>query len=1097
MSNPAFKFLQEKPLEAAGGSQSKFGHEEIANTLVEIVKNCPAPFTVGLFAKWGSGKSTVANSLASKLPRENIPVVLFDVWKHEGDALRRTFLKETVRQLKDAGKNFFDQDFMLDEKLEQSVSRSSESRFVFQKEKLMQLAWPIIIGLAAVAITGWAADYFGYLDFYQYFITALFGTATAGGLLLWLAKQSLQLFSTETINYGNDKFSDPHQFEQEFGRVLGALKNPRVLIIFDNLDRVMHDKVAEVLSTVKTFLEPQDIADKEREVVFLVPCDAKAIKQHLSSVYNPADKTGENNHAFDPDEFLRKFFNTIVWIPDFIPSELEAFARAQLRETKVALFDNDYVAWIITKAFRNNPRQVIQFTNILLANYLLVEQRQGADKDFPDGFLKDNIPQLTKYLVLNQLFPDDMDKLREKKVLDLDEAVEPSSELKLSQEFLDFVTQTKNIPIPDLRTYFTLRRSEQEKKFPGFESFIALLEDRSVDDASKYFDQLGDFSQPDLVADFSQAIKEELESKVNPVSTVNLIHTLLAVLKTRSIALAGTLYEEINNVLTTRCKEELHTISPEILNDAFLVKKANYRPSVISQWLTVLEDVGSNTNKYKSDRNFSRSVLSILASQPDYLTNGQPQKAREILSNYYASDIDIAKAIVQSSSSQTALVNADYLRNMVNAIPTSGNADDISARLAVLNDFEDGLLRSAGPEQIVKKFSEIQTAQNQNTKPESFAEKIKILTQFRAFISKHKAIVPTATAATRDLFVDSLNAGFNAPSDHELRSAFVPILFEMRQYATDPKKAEIDQFISSWAGNIRPDAFGTSLDSLSQADQQAFFAGTIYENTANRALSDNDFRKVFFSRLTDDKKADFLKRLISSDINRAFDYFESLDPKDAKHVFSIIGTLWDRFDSLNASQRQRLFKFVNDHKGDSDAAVRDVLATKISNCLHTMDVGLQQIGLEALNGASTHISKELKRRIVKETFDWIRKPEVSPKYQTHAIRGIVFNSDQFNAEEQKELIHFLFDETIRKSQNQGHINGAFELLKELKPKYEERQQNFDDVKARIEQEGNLDLKKVLIEGLNSLRPSKTNKETNQEFWDWVQTQVDGLNPSTP
>jgi hypothetical protein len=82
-------------------------------------------------------------------------------------------------------------------------------------------------------------------------------------------------------------------------------------------------------------------------------------------LYNPAEKEG-TSHAFDPDEFLRKFFNTIIWIPDFIPSELEAFARARLKETGVPLLDNDYVAWIITKAFRNNPRQIIQFTNILL-----------------------------------------------------------------------------------------------------------------------------------------------------------------------------------------------------------------------------------------------------------------------------------------------------------------------------------------------------------------------------------------------------------------------------------------------------------------------------------------------------------------------------------------------------------------------------------------------------------------------------------------------------------------------------------------------------------------------------------------------------------
>ena len=64
MSNDDFNFLSERPLKTSKElSDSEFGHEEIATTLVKIVKKCPAPFTIGLFAKWGSGKSTVAFSL--------------------------------------------------------------------------------------------------------------------------------------------------------------------------------------------------------------------------------------------------------------------------------------------------------------------------------------------------------------------------------------------------------------------------------------------------------------------------------------------------------------------------------------------------------------------------------------------------------------------------------------------------------------------------------------------------------------------------------------------------------------------------------------------------------------------------------------------------------------------------------------------------------------------------------------------------------------------------------------------------------------------------------------------------------------------------
>lgn len=215
-----FKFLEEKPLKTTEEfSNSKFGHEEIADTLVNITKECPAPFTIGLFAKWGSGKSTVANSLLKKLPKENVPVILFDVWKHEGDALRRTFLKDAVRQLKAYGQDFFDQNFELDEKIEQSISRSSDSKFKFQSEKFKQL-WPWITGgLFVLGVGAFLANKYTFWDPFILFTSTLFGSVTAGTLLIWLVKQSLQLFSTETVTYGVDKFSDPHQFEEEFGRI--------------------------------------------------------------------------------------------------------------------------------------------------------------------------------------------------------------------------------------------------------------------------------------------------------------------------------------------------------------------------------------------------------------------------------------------------------------------------------------------------------------------------------------------------------------------------------------------------------------------------------------------------------------------------------------------------------------------------------------------------------------------------------------------------------------------------------------------------------------------------------------------------------------
>ncbi len=1072
------KFLEEKPLKTEEQfSNSKFGHEEIAATLAQIVKKCPTPFTLGLFAKWGSGKSTVANSLKKRLPSTKIPVVIFDVWKHEGDALRRTFLKETVKQLKGYGEDFFDQDFQLNEKLEQSISRDSESKFKFSGDKFNQLGLPIIISIAALVILAVASDYFNFFDQYLYFISALFGSATAGGILLWIIKQSLQLFSTETVTYGVDKFEDPHQFEEEFGNILGALKNARVLIIFDNLDRVVHDKVAEVLSTIKTFLEPGDIADKKKEVVFLVPCDARAIKQHLSNVYGTSDK-----FIFDPDEFLRKFFNSIIWIPDFIPAELESFARVQLKETGVKALDNDHVAWIITKAFRNNPRQVIQFINILLANYLLVLEREGAGKDFPDGFLLENIPQLTKYLILNQLFPEESEVLREKKILDIkDVKKEDFEDTDKKDEFLEFVDQTRTIPIKNLRIFFTLRRSEQEKKFPGFDSFIALLEDRKSEDSKKYFLQIGDFSNPGLINDFSQAIKTELETKANPVSSINLIHSLLDILLENNLSLTNTFYEEVNNILNGRCKEQVHIVSPDILDKTMLIRNSAYRSGIINQWINVMYDLKRGQNKYQIDLLFVEKIFTIFAKNYQYLSKEQIQQVQDLLKSYLSNNIELAKITTSVPEFQKLVITDEYIKNFMESIPDGGTPDDVSARLNLLNLMDKDSLNKVGADPIVVKMTKIQNSENQNSRPD-LSDKEKIIKEMDKFIKENSELFSSAPDASRDSFANSLIDGSTSLPDWDQRASFIPILFETSKHSTAQSVANINSHLNSFFSNAGLNSVDKVFLELSAEDNKTFFDGPLYTSAETRAITDEKFRVNLFSKLSENRKKDFLSSFFAKDLSLSMQFIESVG--ENKIIFETFDPIWNQFDNLSPAQKQTILRFINSRKAGNVANIREVMTDRITACLVSTDQSLQQVGLEAFNEAKTHIANPLKRKIIKESLDWLRRPETTPKYQPFTIKAVLSGIDQLNDEEKNEFVHYVFDEIVKKSSDTSQIEDAFTVLKSINPKYEERKINFDDIKIRIDGESSEDVKKVLMSGLVSLKPSRTNTE-NKEFWSEV------------
>ncbi len=1080
--NLDFKFLEERPLEKSEEfSNAKFGHEEISSALCKVISKCPAPFTVGLFGRWGAGKSTIANSIREKLLPNKIAVVLFDVWKHEGDALRRTFLKESVRQLKSLGENYFNQSFQIDERLDQSVSRSSEGKFIINKGKIKQL---LILGgsvLLLIIFLGCLAFYFGLWNGYWQLLRTVGGimAGITGGVALgtWLMQSAVHFFSTETVTYGVDKLQDPHQFEAEFGRILGGLKNPRLLVIFDNLDRVTHDKSLEVLSTIKTFLEPKDIEDKKKEVVFLVPCDARAIKSHVANVY----KSNEGDTPFSPDEFLRKFFNSIIWIPDFIPSELESFARASLQSTKVLDLEDDRVAWIITKAFRENPRQIVQFTNILLANYLLVKEREGKG-DFPDGFAKANIAQLTKYLILSELFPDEMEALRDAKVLDLEDVKENELTTKNKKGFIKFLGETQqDIPIDNLKIFFTLRRSEQEKKLPGIESFISLLEDKKVDEAREYFDKLGDFSNPQTQDDLSQVIKTELENKTNPVSAVSLIGTLLAILSEKNIALSDTAYGEINNKLTVLCLKSLHSITPAVLDQQILASFSTYRSTIVKQWVEVLEDRVEGKGVYQVTDAFTNDVLRVFADHPEYLDTTLLNQVKKLLHEKLAANSEVTDIFIKDSKIQKIYLTPEYVRAIFSAIPLGGEPADIANGLNRLAKIETDIMKNVGGDFIVNKLSELQTAENQKATPERLPAKETIADTLVSFIDAQKATFVTTKEAPGDTFATSLIAAINAIPDYNNKKVFIPILTRVITVASVAKKAEIQTQFKNFYSNASTTSIDYVLDKIE--NQEELIEQQQYPALESRALGDQPFFEYLYEKLSKAKKEELLNKLFDRDFNRALQFAEKLDYK-LPNQKSFAEKVLAKFDAVpSAPEKKRMLDVVITLKGANDASVRDIFAEKIQTSLTTVDSQLQDIAHASLIASEKFLSDTRKRQIVKHVFDWLKKPEV-PKYQPASIKAVYALKSQFNDEEDKEFLQFIFEELIRKATSNQEVDLGFSLLVGISPKYETRKQNFDDIKTRVEAEPDGVVRQSLFKGLKTMRPESVNQK-NKNYWEWV------------
>jgi len=253
-----------------------------------------------------------------------------------------------------------------------------------------------------------------------------------------------------------NKVDSAEGFEHYYEEQLKKLVDKKLLIIIDNLDRLTSEKVVSVLSDIKTFLAK---SDDDNNTVFIIPCDNESLSHHLCNIYD------EN---FDVDEFLRKFFNLTFKIPKLLDIELDDYTSMKLKETGILEFQNDYsLSFVITQAFRDNPREIIQFINSLVGSFLLARGRGLSD-------VLDNLAFLAKILVIRQKWPVSYAKIENEILrtgIDLDSAVRKTSNNEEGNKIKDFLNitpaKTNNYDI-----FFSLHKSKQEKEFLELDSFL-------------------------------------------------------------------------------------------------------------------------------------------------------------------------------------------------------------------------------------------------------------------------------------------------------------------------------------------------------------------------------------------------------------------------------------------------------------------------------------------------------------------------------------------------------------------------------------------------------------------------------------------------
>ena len=385
------KFIVDKAISLNGeineASNDLLHTRRYADILLQGIKDAPQgeAYTIGLFGEWGSGKSSVIETMSAKAGNDEqlkkFKIVNYDAWKYSGDSFRRMFLYE-LRNALGINESPLMQRFYVNETNEVRIKTS------LNWKKVGVIVAYVLVAAVLVAV----------LECKYGYEVAIPSTVALVALLF-----SLWSFVFDQLKTTIQKpmLFAPEQFEDCYKEIVGCSTKwdkykentlkwitlgmhheqyQRIVIVIDNIDRCQPEIAYTLLTDIKNFL------CKEFDTIFIIPVDIYALRKHIL-------KQSSGNNSIDADEFLRKFFNTSIWMKTYQNGEMYDFAYSLAQKHQLG-YKPDTIA-LVANEFATNPRRIIQ-----LFNNLQIELAM-----YPHTFAEEHQALICKLLIIREEFP--------------------------------------------------------------------------------------------------------------------------------------------------------------------------------------------------------------------------------------------------------------------------------------------------------------------------------------------------------------------------------------------------------------------------------------------------------------------------------------------------------------------------------------------------------------------------------------------------------------------------------------------------------------------------------------------------------------------
>ncbi len=294
-----------------------------ADHMISAIKNYEdknkSSLTIGLYGKWGAGKTSLINMVIEKLEEEKDFIILnFEPWLFsDTNQLISSFFKEFAK------------------KINYNANESEDMKSIGMKmETYASFFEPLtLVPEPTISLTGKAISY----------------------ILSWGGKSYKKVGEA----YKKDLSTTKEDIEKQLLKL-----DKKILIIIDDIDRLNNTEIKQIFQLIKSL-------GNFPNTIYLPSMDKDVVVNALSEV-----QQGDGN------EYLEKIINVPLEIPQLSKLDVHKFLFSKLDEIIKDIdekdFDQNYWGNIFHsgyKNFFNNIRDVVRYINILRFNHNALKQK--------------------------------------------------------------------------------------------------------------------------------------------------------------------------------------------------------------------------------------------------------------------------------------------------------------------------------------------------------------------------------------------------------------------------------------------------------------------------------------------------------------------------------------------------------------------------------------------------------------------------------------------------------------------------------------------------------------------------------------------------